>query len=89
MREAARSSHALDERWHVRKDGTRFWASGVMTAARDAHGKLRGYVKIMRDQTDRKSMDARLQEALLSATTTRSGRRRQSSQGRVYLHGKP
>jgi PAS domain S-box-containing protein len=72
MREAARSTHALDERWHVRKDGTRFWASGVMTAARDAHGKLRGFVKIMRDQTDRRSMDARLEEALLSAQQLRA-----------------
>jgi signal transduction histidine kinase/CheY-like chemotaxis protein len=38
-----------------------------MTAARDAHGRIRGYVKIMRDQTDRKSLDEQLQEALLSA----------------------
>ena len=72
MREAAHSTHALDERWHLRKDGTRFWASGVMTAARDAQGKLRGFVKIMRDQTDRKSMDARLKEALLSAQQLRA-----------------
>jgi len=72
MREAALSTHALDERWHLRKDGTRFWASGVMTAARDANGNLRGFVKIMRDQTDRKSMDARLEEALLSAQQLRA-----------------
>jgi two-component system, chemotaxis family, CheB/CheR fusion protein len=60
MRGAAQSERPLDERWHLRKDGTRFWASGVMTAARDARGRLRGFVKIMRDQTDRKSMDAQL-----------------------------
>lgn len=72
MREAAHSTHALDVRWHLRKDGTRFWASGVMTAARDGQGKLRGFVKIMRDQTDRKSMDARLEDALLSAQKLRA-----------------
>lgn len=72
MRAAANSERALDERWHLRKDGTRFWASGVMTAARDAHGNIRGYVKIMRDQTDRKSVDAQLQEALLSAQQLRA-----------------
>jgi two-component system CheB/CheR fusion protein len=72
MREAAVSERAIDERWHLRKDGTRFWASGVMTAARNDDGTVRGFVKIMRDQTDRKSMDAQLQEALLSAQQLRA-----------------
>src|SRR5436305_11598161 len=42
-----------DERWHVRKDGTRFWGSGVMTALCDESGALVGYVKILRDETAR------------------------------------
>jgi two-component system CheB/CheR fusion protein len=71
IRLAAESGRALDERWHLRKDGTRFWASGVMTPARDAQGKLRGFVKIMRDQTERRGIDARLQEALQSAQQLR------------------
>lgn len=40
---------AEDDRWHVRKDGTRFWARGLMTPL---NHKL-GYLKIMRDETDR------------------------------------
>jgi signal transduction histidine kinase/ActR/RegA family two-component response regulator len=72
MQTAAVSGRALDERWHLRKDGTRFWASGVMTAARDEQGGLRGFVKIMRDQTDRKSLDSQLHEALLSAQQLRA-----------------
>ena len=31
-----------DERWHVRKDGSRLWASGVVTPLWDEAGKLRG-----------------------------------------------
>ena len=46
---------ADDERWHLRKDGTRFYASGVLTPLR--HGEVRGYVKILRDLTERKQME--------------------------------
>jgi PAS domain S-box-containing protein len=43
-----------DEGWRVRKDGTRFWASVVITAVYDSHGTLRGFAKVTRDITDRK-----------------------------------
>ena len=72
IRRAAASGRALDERWHMRKDGTRFWASGVLTVARDANGVPHGFVKVMRDQTERKETDARLQEALRSARQLRA-----------------
>jgi PAS domain S-box-containing protein len=72
LRRAAESGRALDERWHMRKDGTRFWASGVLTVAQDANGVRRGFVKVMRDQTERKETDARLQEALRSARQLRA-----------------
>ena len=48
---ALTEGRASDERWHVRRDGTRFWASGVMTAMRDASGNAVGLLKIFRDQT--------------------------------------
>lgn len=51
---ARETGRAEDERWHLRKDGTRFWGSGIMTALRDEQGELRGYVKILRDYTERK-----------------------------------
>jgi two-component system, chemotaxis family, CheB/CheR fusion protein len=72
IRRAAENGRALDERWHMRKDGTRFWASGVVTVARDANGVTHGFVKVMRDQTERKESDARLQEALRSARQLRA-----------------
>ncbi|HKS08167.1 MAG TPA: PAS domain S-box protein, partial [Pyrinomonadaceae bacterium] len=49
---AATAGRAEDERWHVRRDGSRFWASGVVTAVRDQSGKLIGFSKVMRDMTE-------------------------------------
>lgn len=48
---AAGEGRAEDERWHIRKDGSRFWGSGVMARIEDA--KHPGFVKIMRDLTSR------------------------------------
>jgi len=51
---ATATGRAEDERWHVRKDGSRFWAMGVLTCLRDTAGEVRGFAKIMRDFTQRK-----------------------------------
>jgi PAS domain S-box-containing protein len=39
---------ALDERWHVKKDGTVFWASGYMARIVDDHLRHVGFAKIVR-----------------------------------------
>jgi two-component system CheB/CheR fusion protein len=52
MRAARSSGRAADDRFHVRKDGTRFWASGMAMLMRDSTGKDVGFVKILRDQTE-------------------------------------
>jgi PAS domain S-box-containing protein len=50
--ETARThGHALDNRWHVRCDGSLFFARGVMTALYDADGKVRGFTKILHNVT--------------------------------------
>ncbi|HWB61633.1 MAG TPA: ATP-binding protein [Chthoniobacteraceae bacterium] len=54
---------ATDERWHMRKDGTRFWGSGVMNAMRDADGTCIGLVKIFRDQTEQREARERLERS--------------------------
>ncbi len=54
---AAADGRAEHEGWRVRKDGTRFWANVVITALRDADGKLRGFAKITRDLTERKEAE--------------------------------
>ena len=60
LQTALQSGRADDERWHVRKDGTPVWANGVLSAARDESGVVRGFVKIMYDNTDRKETEDRL-----------------------------
>jgi PAS domain S-box-containing protein len=50
---ASVNGRAEDERWHVRSDGSRFWASGVVTAVHDDSGNLIGFSKVMRDMTER------------------------------------
>ncbi len=42
---------ADDDRWHMRRDGSKFWAAGATTPTWHPDGSLRGFVKIMRDQT--------------------------------------
>lgn len=51
---AAGQGRMEDEGWRLRKDGTRFWASVVITALRDASGDLTGFLKITRDLTERR-----------------------------------
>jgi PAS domain S-box-containing protein len=43
-----------DEGWRVRKDGSRFWASVVITAVHDHTGKHIGFAKVTRDLTDKR-----------------------------------
>jgi PAS domain S-box-containing protein len=59
LREAARVGRFEDEGWRVRKDGTRFWASVVITALRDEQGTLLGYAKVTRDLTERRAAQER------------------------------
>jgi len=49
------------EGWRVRKDGTRFYASVVIDAIRDAQGKLIGFAKITRDITERRESQMNLE----------------------------
>jgi PAS domain S-box-containing protein len=58
---AAKLGRAADERWHVRKDGSRFWAFGVVVPIKDRGGKIIGFGKILRDRTDLKQMQEKLQ----------------------------
>ena len=60
LREAARTGRFEDEGWRLRKDGTRFWASVVLTALRDHTGTLVGYAKVTRDLTERRATDEAL-----------------------------
>jgi PAS domain S-box-containing protein len=64
MAAARAEGRALDERWHVRKDGSRFWAEGEIVALRDeGTGALEGFLKILRDRTSQRHAAEELKEA--------------------------
>lgn len=87
-REAARrEGTARDERWHLRKDGTRFWGSGIMHAlyadAEETQGNeagsrtLHGFAKILRDQTREKLRDEELEAKVRERTAGQARVQRQ------------
>jgi len=54
---AARTGQYEEEGWRLRKDGTRFWSSLVLTRLTSPDGKLRGFSKITRDLSARQKQD--------------------------------
>ncbi|TMF36999.1 MAG: PAS domain S-box protein [Chloroflexi bacterium] len=56
---AKREGRYAEEGWRLRRDGTRFWASVVITALRDETGRLRGFGKVTRDLTERRRQEER------------------------------
>jgi PAS domain S-box-containing protein len=61
---AARAGRVTDEGWRVRKDGSHFWASIVITALYNRKGEIQGYAKITQDMTKRKQMEDDLHDTL-------------------------
>jgi PAS domain S-box-containing protein len=49
--EATKSGEVIEDRWHSRKDGSRFWSNGMLTALHDPAGALIGLSKVLRDLT--------------------------------------
>jgi PAS domain S-box-containing protein len=62
LKTAREKGCAADERWHIRKDGSYFFASGVQTPLYDETGKHTGYAKIVRDLTDRITIEEQLSD---------------------------
>jgi PAS domain S-box-containing protein len=59
MRCALETGRGNDERWHLHKDGHRFWANGAMMPLRAETGEVVGFVKVLRDRTEQhRSMEA-------------------------------
>jgi PAS domain S-box-containing protein len=63
MRAAAEQGRFEAEGWRVRKDGTRFWVNAVLDPIRDDTGRLIGFAKITRDDTDKRAAVVALQES--------------------------
>jgi PAS domain S-box-containing protein len=62
LRTAAERGRAEDERWHVRKDGSRFWGSGLMISLR-RDGNLLGFAKVIQDLTERRRLEDAVRES--------------------------
>jgi PAS domain S-box-containing protein len=60
---AVEQGRAEDERWHLRKNGERFWALGIVSPSFDVMGTHTGFSKILRDMTERKLAEEALQAA--------------------------
>jgi PAS domain S-box-containing protein len=56
--EALKFGRAEDERWHVRKDGSRFWGSGLMIPIKK-DDEFAGFIKIFRDRTHQRAHEKR------------------------------
>lgn len=63
LAEAERKGQSRDEGWRTRKDGSRFWASVVITALRNARGDLQGFAKLTRDMTEQREKLEALKQA--------------------------
>ncbi len=55
--------NASYERWHLRNDGSTFWGSGAMMPLRRQDHQIRGFLKILVDNTDRRIMEQNLRQA--------------------------
>jgi PAS domain S-box-containing protein len=60
---SVREGRYESEGWQVRKDGSRFWASIVVDAIRNAAGELQGFAKVIRDITERRVAQEALRES--------------------------
>ena len=63
MENAVQTGCAEDKRWYRRQDGSLFWANGMLMPLKNDDGTLRGYAKIMRDDTTRKLSEKNLEQS--------------------------
>jgi two-component system, chemotaxis family, CheB/CheR fusion protein len=81
---------AADERWHVRKDRTRFWGSGYMMSMRDSGGNIIGFVKILHNRTAGKRIEEQLAQSRLelekALVETEHARKEAEAAGRTKDH---
>ena len=61
---ALRVGHYEEEGWRIRKDGTRFWATVLITAVYNEAGKHVGFAKVTRDSTERRRLEQEREHAL-------------------------
>lgn len=68
LEDATMNGQASDDRLYRRKDGSRFWGTGVISALYHPDGELRGFAKVMRDNTETKQVAESLEERVEQRT---------------------
>lgn len=64
LKQALKNGAYEEEGWRIKKDGSQFWASVIITTLHDNDGTHLGFAKVTRDLTERKLNEIRLEEAL-------------------------
>jgi PAS domain S-box-containing protein len=82
---ALKDGRAPDERWHVRKSGDRFWASGELTPLKAASGNPVGFLKILRDGTEQRRSEEALRASEAARQEAPEALRRQTADERDRL----
>jgi PAS domain S-box-containing protein len=68
LQTAAAHGTANNDRWMRRKDGTRFYASGVTTVLKDETGQVIGFTKVLRDDTEKRQAEEKLERTVAERT---------------------
>ncbi len=76
LRVAATTGRYEEEGWRVRKNGSRFFASILISPVRDESGQPRGFAKVTRDITERKEAERRLSDLSQRLLTSQEEERR-------------
>ena len=63
LAKAAAEGSCQSEGLWVRRDGSRFWAMTVLTALRDARGRVQGFSQVVHDITDRRRLENEVLDA--------------------------
>ncbi len=87
--QALEEGRAADERWHRRKNGSRFWGSGVMMAMRDGDGAHPiGLLKIFRDQTQARAAEQALETSRTELVQALVDNRKARAEAEAASHAK-
>ncbi len=63
LKRAAGEGHIGSEGWHLKRDGSRFWANVITMALKDENGELQGFARVVRDFSDRHERDEKLRRS--------------------------